>query len=117
MSKNIRVHTGDVFRAFNELRGDIEDAAEDIALGAAFIIEGEAKILAPVDEGTLRSGINARRVSRFHAEVANSVEHAIHQEYGTRHQPGTPHMRPAIDNKQDEIVAYAIRELNRRINK
>ena len=92
---------------------------------AAFMVEGQAKALAPVDNGRLRSSINSN-VGDEEATVGTNVEYATHVEYGTRphtinspvkiqgvgwryigQHPGTraqPFMRPALDENRKALV-------------
>lgn len=62
-------------------------------------VERRAKRAAPVDTGRLRSSYTSqvRRGPRgLEGLVGTDVHYAIYQEYGTRHQPGQPHLRPAL---------------------
>lgn len=85
------------------------------ALGAAVLrktaadIEADAKALAPVDTGALRSSISTTitgdgRGGSMTAEIGPTVEYGIYQEYGTSEQPGQPYMGPAYDRR---IGGYA----------
>lgn len=67
-------------------------------------IEADAKALAPVDTGALRSSISTSvsgdgRNGGMTAEIGPTVEYGIYQEYGTSTQPGTPFMGPAFDRR------------------
>lgn len=73
---------------------------------AGFIVEGQAKELAPVDSGNLRASITSR-VSGEQAIVGTNVDYAPHVEYGTRFMRAQPYMRPAIDlNRKDLIKLF-----------
>ena len=39
----------------------------------------------------------------------NDAHYAIHQEYGTRYQSGTPFFRPAAYNHKNELKAIAVK--------
>lgn len=52
--------------------------------------------LAPVDGGDLRRGIKSTFPSKLESKTTSNVEYQAYQEYGTRFQPGTPHVRPAL---------------------
>lgn len=70
----------------------------------AYDIEGDAKALAPVDTGALRSSISTSisgdgRSGQMAAEIGPTVEYGVYQEYGTSTQPGTPFMGPAYDRR------------------
>lgn len=65
----------------------------------AISVDRAAKGLCPVDTGRLRSSINWRLAvdSRgLLAVIGTSVTYAPYQEFGTRHQPGKPFLRPAL---------------------
>lgn len=62
-------------------------------------VERAAKRHAPVDTGRLRSSIGTGLGidnDGLHVRVGTNVEYAIHQEFGTRFQPGKPFLRPAL---------------------
>lgn len=40
--------------------------------------------------------------------MGTDVEYAPHQEFGTRYQPGTPHVRPALETAADAILAEIV---------
>lgn len=79
---------------------------------ATYKVQGTAKDLAPVYPspkanprniipgrvgGRLMGSISTRFNKRGQfGMVFTNVEYAIYQEYGTRYQPGTPFMRPAM---------------------
>lgn len=69
-----------------------------------------ARGYAPVDTGELRSSIGHRSTGAASAEFFAGAEHAKYQEFGTAHQPGTPHMRPAAEAVKPGLEA-AIRSL------
>lgn len=73
-------------------------------------IESDAKILAPVDTGALRSSISTSfagdgRSGTMTAEVGPTVEYGIYQEYGTSTQPGQPYLGPAFDRRMPTYMA------------
>jgi HK97 gp10 family phage protein len=75
---------------------------------AAHAIEADAKALAPVDTGNLRNSISTSiggdgRTGAMTAEVGPTADYAVHQEYGTSTQSGTPFMGPAFDR---QVPAY-----------
>jgi HK97 gp10 family phage protein len=77
------------------------------------VIEGPAKIKAPVDRGNLRRSYHteARATGPHDAEArtGTNVEYAPHVEFGTSKQRAQPHLRPAYDENKgaavDEIAA------------
>lgn len=62
-----------------------------------------AKSVAPVDTGLLKRSIS-KTVTGSTGKVKSEVDYAIYQEYGTRFQPGTPHIRPAFNKQKDIFV-------------
>lgn len=65
----------------------------------AIRVQNEARKLAPVDTGRLRSSIQHTmgRDSRGpYAEVGTNVHYARHVEFGTVHSPAQPYLRPAF---------------------
>lgn len=62
-------------------------------------MQRNAQRFAPVDTGTLKRGIKLDILDKgYTGRVASTVNYAMYQEYGTRFQPGTPHIRPAFYN-------------------
>lgn len=70
---------------------------------AAFLVEGQAKIKAPVDTGFLRNSIQVQSVNSREAIVAATADYALYQEVGTRFMAAHPFMRPAIENNRERI--------------
>lgn|GEM_PF-1076999 len=72
------------------------------------VFEAEAKVEAPVDEGTLQSSIGSEIVrgpgSEIIGKVGSSLDYAIHQEYGTIYQPGKPYLRPTLKKYGGKVV-------------
>lgn len=85
------------------------DAAQERVARAldawALRIDGSAKRRAPVDTGRLRASYGWSAPEPLAREVGTNVTYAPHQEYGTRTQAGTPHLRPAFDAERERGVA------------
>lgn len=62
-------------------------------------IAKDAKSLAPVDTGNLKSSIGTTKVGPLEMEVGPTASYGIYQELGTSRQPGTPFMGPAADRQ------------------
>ena len=59
----------------------------------------------PVDSGFVRRNIKYNTEdSGFTARVASEAEYAPYQEYGTRYQAGTPHVRPAFNKQNSKFL-------------
>ena len=85
----------------------IGKASEQNMAAAAAHLEGEIKDRAPVDTGHLRGSYGHTVQGGDNGAVAHvgtNVEYAAHQEYGTVHQGGTPHVRPALEANRDQLV-------------
>lgn len=68
-------------------------------------MQEKAKKFAPVDTGHLRRSIKMEIKASGHVgEVTSGAEYAIYQEYGTRYQNGTPHMRPAFNEQNPKFI-------------
>jgi HK97 gp10 family phage protein len=78
----------------------LDRALSNLLRKTAFSIEAKAKQLAPVDTGLLRNSIQTTIDSPTKATVGTNVEYAPYQEFGTRHQKGTPFLTPAADDEQ-----------------
>lgn len=76
----------------------IQNNAEDL--------QSAAKRYAPVAKkngGFLRDNINVEYPRKLRADIKSGASYAGFQEYGTRFQPGTPHMRPAFADQIPEL--------------
>lgn len=63
---------------------------------AAFTIEAEAKMRAPVDTGNLRNSIHATG-SGTDWRVNSPAEYALYVEFGTHKMAARPHLIPALE--------------------
>ena len=90
----------------SELRRRREQATEAIGL----FVEGEAKLLAPVDTGNLRSSMSHTSDDEK-ATIGTNVEYAIFLEKGTSRQKAQPFLTPAAENNKDKITQLARRYL------
>lgn len=78
--------------------------AEKLVKETAFAIEGQAKMLAPVDTGALRASIIAI-VKGLYARVQDGVEYGIFQELGTSRMAAQPFMTPAAQAQWASFIA------------
>lgn len=86
--------------ALKELFDSADGPTGKMLKRAGIKVQGRAKQLAPVDTGRLRASITeelSRDGGGLVERVGTDVEYALHQEFGTRHQSGTPFLRPALD--------------------
>lgn len=66
-------------------------------------LKTSAKAKAPVDTGFLQKSITSEYPSELEGKVADEASYAGYQEYGTRFQPGTPHIRPALKEVEPQF--------------
>ena len=83
----------------------VRSKASQVVRKAASDVEAHAKMFAPVDTGNLRQSIITRSVDDLTSEIISGADYAIFQEYGTRFQPGTAHMRPALERVEPSFIA------------
>lgn len=81
---------------------------ENLLQQVSMDIEASAKRYSPVDTGRLRGSIHTNRKSSDLYIVGTDVEYAIHQEFGTRYQPGTAFLRPAMSDAQRKFAGKNI---------
>jgi len=79
-------------------------AQQDGLEAGARIVETYAKILVPVDTGTLKGSIMVDEVTPMRAIIAPHTDYAEHVEFGTSRMEAQPYMRPALDEHENEIV-------------
>jgi HK97 gp10 family phage protein len=87
---------------------NVQKALSQLIRRTAFAIEARAKQLAPVDTGLLRNSIHAEMKGPLKATVGTNVEYAEYQEFGTRHQKGTPFLTPAFDEEVSKFTKQVI---------
>lgn len=105
MSIQFTSHKDEAIEAKNEA---VVRALETIGL----VAERYAKEYAPVDTGRLRNSISHETNSDESAVyIGTNVEYAPYQEFGTYKMPGTPFLRPAIENHLGEYKQIVQNEL------
>lgn len=75
-------------------------------------VEGTAKDLCPVDDGTLRASITSK-VEGEVGIVGTNVEYAPYVEFGTSKMGAQPYLFPALELERDNVakdIADALRE-------
>lgn len=86
------------------------DIGDDTRAGvekAAAHLTTEIQDRAPVDTGHLRDSygyVVDGSGTKVTAHVGTNVDYAVHQEYGTVYQSGTPHVRPALEANRGDLV-------------
>ncbi len=87
------------------IAAQLPGAVRQIVTKAVSDVEGQAKQRAPKDTGALANSIQGRMTGDTSGEVSVGVSYGVHQEFGTRFQPGTPYMRPATDAVRPGFLA------------
>lgn len=86
-------------------------------MAGAYILEGAAKVEAPVDTGALRNSIHSKLISTSltsaEAEIVADVLYALFVELGTYRQKANPYMRRAINGNAPAIANAVIETLRR----
>jgi HK97 gp10 family phage protein len=79
----------------------IRKGVQEAVARTALQVESDAKGLAPVDTGRLRSSIKADiSPSGLSATVGTNVEYAVFVEFGTRRQAAQPFLGPAFEQNR-----------------
>ena len=65
--------------------------------------KASAKAKAPVDTGFLKNHITSSYPNRLEGHVKSEAAYSGYQEYGTRFQTGTPHIRPALQEIEPQF--------------
>lgn len=86
-----------------KLKKELEKRKEIALLEVGFLIEGSAKLNAPVDTGKMRSEIKNLKVNDKSIIIGCNVEYAIDVEKGTKKQKAQPFLTPAYEQNQNVI--------------
>lgn len=92
---------------------ELNPAVRDAVGETAFAVEGQAKMLAPVDTGFLRSSIQADDVSGITWRVNVWAEYGPFVELGTSRMRAQPFLAPAVE----ALRAFFHRKLAEAMNK
>ena len=85
-------------RVLDSIIASHRQEASVIVRGAAFSVEGEAKVRAPVDTGALKNSLNTSEINDLAYRVSDGVEYGIYQELGTSKMSAQPFMVPAVES-------------------
>jgi HK97 gp10 family phage protein len=111
----IRVEITGIEEALRTLDNAVRPEALRAGLhAAAFFVEGQAKLKAPVDTGFLRNSIQVGEVTAVQAIVAVGAEYGLYQEMGTRFMPAHPYLRPALEGNRERIAQIIRDAIQRR---
>ncbi|NYE07284.1 HK97 gp10 family phage protein [Bacillus niacini] len=85
-----------VISGLRQIEKDQEKAAKKAVSQSAYLLEAQAKALAPVDTGYLRGSIKTHiKDGGLSAEVISHAEYSLFVEYGTSKQEAQQFMTPA----------------------
>ena len=76
---------------------NLRQRGHDLVYRTAATIEGQAKVLCPVDTGALRASIYVTEKGEMSAEVGPHMEYEMYVEYGTKHMAAQPYLTPAAE--------------------
>jgi len=117
-----------LLKKLGSLGGDVENTVRKSMSKNIKLVQGEAKLLAPVDTGDLRKSIHRRtesNKSRVRGIVYTNSDHAAYMEFGTGQKgaetntntevsvsykedwvgvPAQPYMYPALKNNKDQVI-------------
>lgn len=86
-------------------------SGDNAAAAIAFLIEGKAKMLAPVDTGTLKNSIHVENTGLGKRIVTDSVEYGVYVELGTSRMAAQPYLVPATEATGVEINQIIAEEM------
>ena len=90
-------------RVLDALAAKLGMETERVIESAAFQVEAEAKVKAPVDTGALKNSIHTEEKGRQTYWVADGVEYGIYQEFGTHKMAAHPFMMPAVEKVRKQL--------------
>lgn len=82
-----------------------EEKADALVKKAMLDIEGGAKVRSRVDTGQMKNGWHSVDHGTADGEVRNGVEHAIYNEFGTRHMSAQPMLHPSVEDARPAFEA------------
>ena len=95
-------------RALNNF-GTFKDKAKRIVAGNGAEMQQKTQEYAPVDTGYLKRNVSLTIGSDGNSATVESKtgegkdNYAVYQEFGTRYQSGTPHVKPAFDQQKEKF--------------
>ena len=96
-------------QVIRQLEEKTKEALKDVGL----YVEGQAKLITPVDTGNLRGSISHRLASDVEVQIGSDVEYAIYIEKGTSRTKAQPYLTPAVENNINEIRKIFERHIGR----
>lgn len=81
---------------------------------AGLLVEGDAKLITPVDTGALRSSINtggSSTATSATATVGTNLEYAPYQEFGTSKMSAQPFLQPSLQKNKKNATKIVLTEI------
>jgi HK97 gp10 family phage protein len=78
---------------------------QNVVASTLLEIEADAKDLAPVDSGLLRSSIHANFKGAFAGSISVNVDYASYVEFGTSKRRAQPYLTPAFQKNKAAFLA------------
>lgn len=107
MQHNLAAEGRRLARQFKAAGLNLQSDFEKALYKEALEVQRSAKKKAPVDSGKLRASIAIRREGQLNTPVfyvGTLVPYAIFVEYGTRKQAAQPYLRPALNERRQQIL-------------
>ncbi len=105
--------TDELSKALKEL-GKL-DGVRNVVKKHGAQMQSSSQRFAPVDTGFLKQNIKLYiEDGGLTARVKSEADYAVYQEYGTRFQSGTPHIRPAFNKQRSPFISDMQKQLKSR---
>lgn len=101
MGVSVRLDMGPLLK----LKAEARPKAGRIVARHAFIIEGKAKMLAPVDTGALKNSIRAIQTGEVTWTLIVGVDYGGWVEFGTSRMAAQPFLIPAVESQRAAFAA------------
>lgn len=96
--------TGDLVRKLKR-NANLNDVKNVVRVNGSEM-QRSAQRYAPVDTGNLKRAITLTATDNgFAIKVSSTADYAPFQEYGTRYQPGKPHIRPSYFEQRRKFIS------------
>lgn len=95
-----------------ELKNKLHNAAKNLSKDAADETVRIAKILVPVDEGTLRDSIEAKEDEDGSWSASPNTDYDVFVEYGTINTPAQPYLTPAAEQAKKKFIGDSKKVFN-----
>lgn len=101
-----------MLKKFDSLSDDVKQAFDDELTATAEEIVTEAKLLVPVDVGTLKNSISVTTNEPLHKRVSATAEYAAYVEFGTGTKVNIPGAPKGLQEYAIQFKGKGVREVN-----